>query len=43
MAILQILSKDPYKPTQWRPSGNESVSELSPAAVVLQQSDKGGG
>lgn len=29
--------------TQWRPVGDKSVSELSRAAVVLQQPDKAGG
>lgn len=29
--------------TNWRPAGDECVSKLSPAAVVLQQSDQGGG
>lgn len=29
--------------TQWGPVGDESVSELSPTAVVLQLSDEGGG
>lgn len=33
----------PINLTQRCPVGDESVSELSPAAVVLQQSDEGGG
>lgn len=28
--------------TEWRPVGDEGVSELRPAAVVLQQSDEAG-
>lgn len=35
--------KTSYHLTQWFPAPDQSVSELGPAAVVLQQSDDGGG
>lgn len=35
--------KTSYHLTQWFPAPDQSVSELGPGAVVLQQSDNGGG
>ncbi|KAK9535664.1 hypothetical protein VZT92_008034 [Zoarces viviparus] len=40
---MNTNTKSPVNLTQWRPVGDESVSELRPAAVVLQQSDEAGG
>jgi len=43
LAKAQINTNSPVDLTQWLPVGDESVSELRPAAVVLQQSDEAGG
>lgn len=39
---IQESKQLPNNLTLWHPIGHEHIPELSPAAVVLQQSDQGG-